>query len=92
MNEAIRVIVGGPAFVGYPERVEVLGADGTAANAPAAVILAKKLLADSLRDENVNGNLSRCATELLSIRFEGFASDDCGPLMKTSADRAIIAR
>lgn len=61
MNEAIRVIVGGPAFVGYPERVEALGADGTAANAPAAVILAKKLLADSLRDENGNCNLGRCA-------------------------------
>lgn len=48
LNRTIGVMVGGPAFASHPDRVASVGADGTAANAPAAVILAKKLLAASL--------------------------------------------
>jgi MerR family transcriptional regulator, light-induced transcriptional regulator len=44
LNRTIGVMVGGPAFKTHPEWVEEVGADGTAANAPAAVLLAKKLL------------------------------------------------
>jgi MerR family transcriptional regulator, light-induced transcriptional regulator len=43
-NRTIGVMVGGPAFENHPEWVAAVGADGTAANAPAAVLLAKKLL------------------------------------------------
>lgn len=48
MNRTIGVMVGGPAFSDRPERAVEVGADGTAINAPAAVILAKKLLVPSL--------------------------------------------
>ena len=41
-------MVGGSAVARHPEWVVEVGADGTAANGPAAVILAKKLLAESL--------------------------------------------
>jgi methanogenic corrinoid protein MtbC1 len=53
LNQAISVMVGGPAFVNCPERIEAVGADGTATNAPAAVVLAKKLLAESLKSGKV---------------------------------------
>ena len=43
-NRHIGVMVGGPAFTAHPERAVQVGADGVADDAPAAVILAKKLL------------------------------------------------
>lgn len=48
MNHNIGVMVGGPAFTNNPELAIEVGADGTAANAPAAVVLAKKLLVRSI--------------------------------------------
>lgn len=45
VNRNIGVIVGGSAIARNPGWVHELGADGTAANGPAAVILAKTLLA-----------------------------------------------
>jgi len=43
-NPHIGVMVGGPAFTSQPETAIQVGADGVADDAPAAVILAKKLL------------------------------------------------
>ncbi len=51
LNPNVGVIVGGPAFAADDGKAAAAGADGTAANAPAAVILAKKLLAKSLLQE-----------------------------------------
>lgn len=48
LNPRIGIMVGGSAVARAPELVARLGADGTAANGPAAVILAKKLLAEAL--------------------------------------------
>jgi methanogenic corrinoid protein MtbC1 len=48
LNRKVGVMVGGSAIARNPEWVAEVGADGTAANGPAAVILAKKLLAASL--------------------------------------------
>jgi methanogenic corrinoid protein MtbC1 len=48
LNKTVGIMVGGPAFSGKPERAAEVGADGTAVNAPAAVILAKKLLISSI--------------------------------------------
>lgn len=48
LNPRIGIMVGGSAVSRAPELVARLGADGTAANGPAAVILAKKLLAEGL--------------------------------------------
>lgn len=48
MNRRVGVMVGGSAIARHPDWVTASGADGTAANGPAAVILAKKLLAASL--------------------------------------------
>lgn len=48
LNPRVGVMVGGSAISREPDLVARLGADGTAANGPAAVILAKKLLAASL--------------------------------------------
>jgi MerR family transcriptional regulator, light-induced transcriptional regulator len=48
LNRSVGILVGGPAFTAHPERAVAVGADGTAANAPAAVVLAKKLLVPSL--------------------------------------------
>lgn len=48
LNRDIGVIVGGPAFALNPDMAIAAGADGTAINAPAAVVLAKKLLAKCL--------------------------------------------
>ncbi len=45
LNRKIGVMVGGSAVTRDPDLVARVGADGTAANGPAAVILAKKLLA-----------------------------------------------
>ena len=42
-NPAIGVMVGGPLFVERPDLVQTVGADATAVNAPAAVIVAQKL-------------------------------------------------
>lgn len=47
-NPRVGIMVGGSAIVRHPEWVAAVGADGTAANGPAAVILAKKLLAAGL--------------------------------------------
>jgi len=47
-NPTIGIMVGGPAFSSDPHLVVKVGADGMASNGPAAVILAKKLLAASL--------------------------------------------
>lgn len=47
-NPHIGIMVGGPSVVEQPDLVQRLGADGTAANAVSAVVLAKKLLAESL--------------------------------------------
>lgn len=43
LNPAIGIMVGGPIFKDQPERVRECGADATAANAPAAVLVAQKL-------------------------------------------------
>jgi methanogenic corrinoid protein MtbC1 len=48
LNRRIGIMVGGSAIGRHPEWVTEVGADGTAANGPAAAILAKKLLAASL--------------------------------------------
>ena len=48
VNRNVGIIVGGPAFFEKPELAIEVGADGTAINAPAAVMLAKKLLVPSL--------------------------------------------
>ena len=42
-NKSIGVMVGGPVFINHPELAKRVGADGSAANAPAAVLLARKL-------------------------------------------------
>jgi methanogenic corrinoid protein MtbC1 len=44
MNRAVSVMVGGPAFAENPSLIGQAGADAAAADAPTAVILAKKLL------------------------------------------------
>ncbi len=48
MNPDIGVMAGGPAFTRNPQLALEIGADGTATNAPAAVVLAKKLLVRSI--------------------------------------------
>lgn len=48
LNRKVGIMVGGSAIARHPDWVERVGADGTAANGPAAVILAKKLLAAGL--------------------------------------------
>lgn len=48
LNPKVGIMVGGSAIARNPAWVEAVGADGTAANGPAAVILAKKLLAEGL--------------------------------------------
>ncbi|MCA3555240.1 B12-binding domain-containing protein [Aestuariivirga sp.] len=45
LNPRIGIMIGGSAVARQPELVDAVGADGTAANGPAAVILARKLLA-----------------------------------------------
>ena len=48
LNPKVGIMIGGSAVSRAPELVEMVGADGTAANGPAAVVLAKKLLAEAL--------------------------------------------
>lgn len=48
-NKHVGVMVGGPAFLNHPQRAVQVGADGVAEDAPAAVILAKKLLLSQAR-------------------------------------------
>ncbi len=48
LNPKIGIMIGGAAVTQDPDLVNKVGADGTAANGPAAVILAKKLLAEGL--------------------------------------------
>lgn len=48
INRKVGIIVGGSAIQRYPGWVRQLGADGTAENGPAAVVLAKKLLAAAM--------------------------------------------
>jgi methanogenic corrinoid protein MtbC1 len=43
-KQKVRIIVGGAAFVDRPDRVELVGADGSARNAPEAVALAERLV------------------------------------------------
>ncbi len=50
LNPRVGIMVGGPSIAAHPGWVERVGADGTAANAPSAVVLAKKLLVASLAD------------------------------------------
>jgi len=42
-NRAIAIMVGGPVFVAHPELAKTVGADATARNAAAAVLVAQKL-------------------------------------------------
>lgn len=51
LNRRIGIMIGGPLVLENPELVGQLGADGTAANAASAVVLAKKLLALGLQSE-----------------------------------------
>lgn len=44
-NRAVGIMVGGPAFVGHPERVGFVGADATAIDGRQAVLLAQQYLA-----------------------------------------------
>jgi len=55
VNRHVGIIVGGPAFFERPELALEVGADGTAINAPAAVVLAKKLLVPSLMARDATG-------------------------------------
>lgn len=48
LNPKIGIMIGGSAVTRAPDIVALVGADGTAANGPAAVVLAKKLLAEAL--------------------------------------------
>jgi len=48
LNPKVGIMIGGSAVTRDPDLVQKVGADGTAANGPAAVILAKKLLAEAL--------------------------------------------
>lgn len=48
INPKIGIMIGGSAVTRDPDLVNLVGADGTAANGPAAVVLAKKLLAEAL--------------------------------------------
>lgn len=48
LNPRVGIMIGGSAVSRAPGLVAAVGADGTAANGPAAVILAKKLLAAAL--------------------------------------------
>lgn len=48
-NNSVEVIVGGPAFVGHPERVASVGADGFAEDAPQAVRLVSGMMKKSVR-------------------------------------------
>ena len=48
LNRKIGIMIGGSAVSRDPDLVHKVGADGTAANGPAAVVLAKKLLAEGL--------------------------------------------
>ena len=48
LNPKLGIMIGGSAVARDPDLVAKVGADGTAANGPTAVILAKKLLAEAL--------------------------------------------
>ncbi len=48
LNRALRVLVGGPAFLGRPELVGRVGADAMAADAPSAVLEAANLLMEQV--------------------------------------------
>jgi methanogenic corrinoid protein MtbC1 len=48
LNPHIGIIIGGPIVVTHPELVSAMGADGTARNAPAAVVLAETILAQAI--------------------------------------------
>jgi methanogenic corrinoid protein MtbC1 len=48
LNRKVGIMIGGSAIARNPHWVTKLGADGTAANGPATVVLAKKLLAEGL--------------------------------------------
>ena len=48
-NSSVEVIVGGPAFIGHPERVASVGADGFAEDAPQAVHLVRGMMKRAAR-------------------------------------------
>jgi methanogenic corrinoid protein MtbC1 len=48
LNPDIGIIIGGPIVATQPELVSKIGADGTAQNAPAAVVLAETILAQAI--------------------------------------------
>lgn len=48
LNPRVGIMIGGSAVARDPELVNRVGADGTAANGPAAVVLARKLLTEAL--------------------------------------------
>lgn len=52
LNRSVGIMVGGPAFAGRPGLALEIDADGTAANAPDAVLLARRLLILSLLTAN----------------------------------------
>jgi MerR family transcriptional regulator, light-induced transcriptional regulator len=49
LNPAIGILVGGPAFLDHPERVEYVGADGTAADGATAIEIANRFVGDDPR-------------------------------------------
>jgi methanogenic corrinoid protein MtbC1 len=50
-NPAIRVLVGGPAFIRHPQLAGMVGADGTASDAQLAVQQAEKLVLHAARNQ-----------------------------------------
>lgn len=52
LNPRIGIIIGGQIVASQPDLVSALGADGTAHNAPAAVVLAETILAQSIEAES----------------------------------------
>lgn len=49
LNPTIAVMVGGPVFVAHPEYLAMVGADGTASDAPQAILEAESLVASRER-------------------------------------------
>jgi MerR family transcriptional regulator, light-induced transcriptional regulator len=53
-NPGLAVLVGGPSFLSNHDRVQAVGADGTAEDAPQAVALAERLVARQAGRDAVN--------------------------------------
>jgi methanogenic corrinoid protein MtbC1 len=56
-NPALGVIVGGPVFAAHPGRIQEVGADATAANAPLAVLAAQKIYDQRALAHQLGGSL-----------------------------------